>query len=269
MNDIPVAFPDPVSRFYDKYLKCLVKASIPERQRPWYVKHVEAFIKAQNGCKIKLIPRDGIDRYLELIGRKNRLEGWQFHQCIDAIRILYCQLLQSPACHDVDWQYWYDSAKQLEIDHPTTARQYSPEQLSYLKSRKGNGSVTRSVPPIVPLSCASHGKSVGEAMPIEPSRVTRSGSVDSYGFAAGDIPMKPDLPKCVPIWSTWPCEDVSAPVRKTRRSMHWSFSLSGCLNVTWVNSNRLSVPSGDAICPLCSAGVRPPHFSRGWRASTS
>jgi len=49
MNGIPANVPDPISRFYDNYLKCLLNASIPERQRPWYVKRVEAFIKAQNG----------------------------------------------------------------------------------------------------------------------------------------------------------------------------------------------------------------------------
>ncbi len=107
------------------------------------MKHVEAFIKAQNGGKIKQVSRHGVDRYLEKIGRKGSLEGWQFYQHIDAIRILYCQLLQLPVGREVDWPFWYASARQLEADHPTLARQYTPEQLSYIKTRKGDGAVSQ------------------------------------------------------------------------------------------------------------------------------
>jgi len=57
------------------------------------VKRVEEFIKAQNGFKIKLISREGSDRYPEMTGRNKGLECWQFYQCIDAIRILYFQVL--------------------------------------------------------------------------------------------------------------------------------------------------------------------------------
>lgn len=122
MPDSPVAVPDPASRFYDNYLNCLVKASIPEKQRRWHVKRVEEFIKKQNGRKIKELSSSDIANYFDTIGRQNRLAGWQFHQCIDAIRILFCELLRTQVCQDVNWRYWLDSAKQLEIDHPTTAR---------------------------------------------------------------------------------------------------------------------------------------------------
>jgi hypothetical protein len=53
MPDFPVFIPDAASRFFDNYLNCLIKASNPVKQRRWYVKRVEAFIKAQNGHEIK------------------------------------------------------------------------------------------------------------------------------------------------------------------------------------------------------------------------
>ena len=80
---------DAASRFFDNYLNCLDKASIPEKQRRWYVKPIEEFIRAQNGHKIKSHSGRGITQYFETIGRQGRLSGWQFHQCVDAIRILY------------------------------------------------------------------------------------------------------------------------------------------------------------------------------------
>ena len=133
--------PDPASRFYDKYLNCPIKASIPEKQRRWSIKRLEDFIKAQNGLKIKGLSALYIQHCFKMIGRQNHLTGWQFHQCIDAIRILYCDLLQTPLCKEADWHYWFYPAKQLEMDHPTTAHQLTPEQLTYIKERKGNGAL--------------------------------------------------------------------------------------------------------------------------------
>jgi hypothetical protein len=143
MPDSPLSVPDAASRFFDNYLNYLVKASIPQKKRHWYVKRIEEFIKAQSGRKIKSLSGSELNQYFEIIGRQNRLAGWQFFQCIDAIRILYCDLLMSPACQEVNWHYWFDSAKQLEIDHPTTARQLTPEELSYIKERKSNGPLSK------------------------------------------------------------------------------------------------------------------------------
>ena len=106
MSDSSSPVPVAVSRFYDNYLNCLQKASIPEKQRRWYVKRIEAFIKTHSGGKIKSLTGQEVSRYLEMIGRQNRLAGWQFAQCIDAIQILYCKLLSTPACQGVDWEFW-------------------------------------------------------------------------------------------------------------------------------------------------------------------
>jgi hypothetical protein len=103
------------------------------------VKRVEKFIKAHNGLRIKSLASPDITSYLETIGREMRLTGWQFRQCVDAIRILYCDLLLTPAAQEVDWRYWYDSASELDVDHPTNAHQYTPEELYHLKARRGEG----------------------------------------------------------------------------------------------------------------------------------
>jgi len=143
MSDSPFIVSADASRFFDNYLECLRIASIPDKQWRWYVKRVEAFIKAQNGRRIKTLSGDDIAGYFEAIGRQNRLPGWQFRQCIDAIRILYCDLLATRASREVDWHYWLDSARQLEADHPTTARQLTPDELGYMKERRGEGPLNR------------------------------------------------------------------------------------------------------------------------------
>ena len=140
---IPPGSPGAVSRFYDNYLKCLIKASIPEKQRRWYVQRVEEFIRARDGHRIKDLSAAEIHRYFEMPGREKRLAGWQFRQCIDAIRILYCELLASPPARDIDWSYWFASARELEASHPTMAPLLSPGELGYLKERKAEGPMNR------------------------------------------------------------------------------------------------------------------------------
>ncbi|WP_126452916.1 hypothetical protein [Sulfuriflexus mobilis] len=93
MSDSPINSSAATSRFFYNYLSCLQKASISEKQGRWYMKRVEDFIKSQKGRQIKTLSGNDVTQYFEAIGRQNRLTGWQFHQCIDAIRILYCNLL--------------------------------------------------------------------------------------------------------------------------------------------------------------------------------
>ncbi len=106
MPDSPNNIPDTTSQLFDNYIICLNKASIPEKLRHWYMSRAEEFIRAQNGRKIKSISGNDISQYFEAIGRQNRLSGWPFYLCIDAIRILYCDLLKSLPCQEVVWCQW-------------------------------------------------------------------------------------------------------------------------------------------------------------------
>jgi hypothetical protein len=63
MPDSPLSVPDAASRFFDNYLNCLVKASILQKKRHWYVKRIEEFIKAQTGRKIKGLSGSELNQY--------------------------------------------------------------------------------------------------------------------------------------------------------------------------------------------------------------
>lgn len=96
---------DAASRFFDHYLAALIRHRVPERQRRWYVKHGEVFIKDQNGRKIKTLSGGDVAGYFDTLGRREGLAGWQFAQRVDAIRILFCEVVRSPACTEVDWDF--------------------------------------------------------------------------------------------------------------------------------------------------------------------
>jgi integron integrase len=143
MSDFLSRHPDAAARFFDNYLILLDRHKVPEKRRRWYIKHVEDFIRAQNGRKIKRLSGDDVGEYFAMLGRQNRLQDWQFSQCVDAIRILYCDLLATSACQEIDWAYWKDSARELGAEHPTLGRQLTPEELTYIKTRKGEGALNR------------------------------------------------------------------------------------------------------------------------------
>jgi hypothetical protein len=74
MSDSNPPTPDAAARIYDNYLNCLHKASIPEKQKRWYLKRVEAFIKAHSGRKIKSLTGQEVSGYLEMIQKRGRIQ---------------------------------------------------------------------------------------------------------------------------------------------------------------------------------------------------
>jgi hypothetical protein len=56
MQDSPLSVPDAATRLFDNYLNCLIKASIPEKQRRWYVKRVENSLRPRMDRKLNGSP---------------------------------------------------------------------------------------------------------------------------------------------------------------------------------------------------------------------
>lgn len=112
-----------VKRFWDRYINQLATRRIKPEQHRWYVKHVENYIKAHDGRKLQENTQADVTQYLLELGRRPGIKEWQFRQAIDAIQLLFCDLLQSPWAHEVDWHYLRHAAKSLETTHPTIVRQ--------------------------------------------------------------------------------------------------------------------------------------------------
>jgi hypothetical protein len=79
LNDTSAIVPDPSSRFFDNYLICLIKASIPANQHDWFVTCLEGSINAQNGYKIKARSTLNTYNYLAMAGHQNCSLARMFH----------------------------------------------------------------------------------------------------------------------------------------------------------------------------------------------
>ncbi len=139
MSDASLPRAESVSRFFHNYLICLDNASVSMRQRRWYVRRVEEFIKAQNGRSIKSLSARDIDEYLDALGRQGRLEDWQFVQVVDALRILFCDLLHKFGDGQPDWRGWMAAARELDPDHSSRGRELDPATLNRFRSRSEGG----------------------------------------------------------------------------------------------------------------------------------
>jgi integron integrase len=63
-----------------------------------------------------------VTEYLARTGRLDGIKDWQFVQAVDAIQNLL-ETARAPVAGQVDWGFWRDSARALEPDHPTIARE--------------------------------------------------------------------------------------------------------------------------------------------------
>ena len=119
-----------VQRFWHNYLSVLEKSSVAARARPWYRKHVEGYIQAHPGRRLARHSASDIDEYLAAKGRISHLHEWQFRQIVDALRLLFCQLIAAPWAFDYDWARWRAIARTLEPDHDTLMRNAADGRLA-------------------------------------------------------------------------------------------------------------------------------------------
>ena len=121
-----------ISRFWDIYTKKSRYYGIPENLVRWYVVHVERYIKAHSS-RLKDHSADHVRHYLLEKGRNSYLKDWQFSQVVDALKILFCDVVRLPWALDFQWDDFKSQAKSLQSSHPSIARQ-AIETASYTES---------------------------------------------------------------------------------------------------------------------------------------
>ena len=134
----------PAATFWRNYASLLTKSGVSPKAVPWYRKHVEAYLQAMRGKRLSQHNGTDMAKFLGMIGGHSQLQDWQIRQTVDALRILFVDLVRAPWAQQFDWAQWKDSARALEADHPTTARDTA--DLPAATHRRGReGSLLRSL----------------------------------------------------------------------------------------------------------------------------
>ncbi len=110
---------DSVSRFWDKYIEKTDSYHLDEVVVRWYVVRVEEYIAAHRSLRLGLHTSDDLCAYLNVIGSKGGLKGWQFRQVVWALRILFVEMVKADWAANFPWDDWIYSGCALPVDHPT------------------------------------------------------------------------------------------------------------------------------------------------------
>jgi len=111
--------------FRERYRDLLFKQGVKTAAMRWYVLRAEQFIQSFSGRRLAELSRQDVDHYLARLGQNSRLQPWQFRQAVDALWNLY-NIADTEWAREVDWGFWRDSARTLEEQHATTAREHAP-----------------------------------------------------------------------------------------------------------------------------------------------
>ncbi|WPL16844.1 Tyrosine recombinase XerC [Thiorhodovibrio winogradskyi] len=112
-------------RFWERFIDLARTNGIKETAIRWHVHRAERYLKAFPGKRLAQHTVDDVTGYLEEAGRLGRLKDWKFVQTVDAIQNLL-DTARAPVAEQVDWAFWRDSARALDADHPTVARETLP-----------------------------------------------------------------------------------------------------------------------------------------------
>jgi integron integrase len=111
--------------FWDRYIEVLHHAAEPEKARRWYVIRIERYVAA-HPQPLADHTAEFVQGYLSQAGRDPKIQGWLFRQLVHALQLLFTTHLETRWANDFDWQYWLNSARDLEATHPTVARYNAP-----------------------------------------------------------------------------------------------------------------------------------------------
>jgi integron integrase len=109
--------------FWERYVKAVQDSGVPEYQQRWYVIRAKEFLRANAATRLKNQNPEKVKRYLQGLGRKSKLQDWQFVQIVHALEILFAQVIRAEWAKDVDWEYFKQAAKTLTPRHPTLRRE--------------------------------------------------------------------------------------------------------------------------------------------------
>lgn len=119
MNDDSVDLK--ISRFWEKYITKSKTYNISEKVIRWYVRHAELYIKSHSS-RLKDHTDMTVDKYLQEKGRSIHLKDYQYIQMVDALKILFVDVMSVEWAMIYPWEGMKERAQALELTHPTIAK---------------------------------------------------------------------------------------------------------------------------------------------------
>jgi len=110
-----------ISLFWDKYIIKSKRYNVSEKLVRWYVRHAEMYIKAHS-LRLREHTEKTVEKYLEEKGRSIYLKDYQYIQMVDALKILFVDVVSSGWASDYSWDGLKERSQTLGKEHPTIAK---------------------------------------------------------------------------------------------------------------------------------------------------
>jgi len=95
-----------VTRFWDNYIDKTKSYNVPINLSRWYVRHVEIYIKKHSSLKLSVHTAKTLDNYLFILNRQSDMTDWRFAQIVDALRILFIDIVKPEWAFSFPWKVW-------------------------------------------------------------------------------------------------------------------------------------------------------------------
>ena len=105
-----------IFRFWDKYIEKTKRYKLRPGACRWYVKHVESYIKFHEGMKLSSHQPEQVEAFLIYKSKHKRIKDWQFRQIVQALEILYVELIKPGWVAPFPWEDWSRLAENLPSD---------------------------------------------------------------------------------------------------------------------------------------------------------
>ena len=111
---------DRTGAFWSRYRRALAAQGLHDKKADWCIKRAESFIKFAKGLRLKEHTAEDLRAYLCRQAVDGRLKDWQYGQVVDALRILFSQIVKSPWDSEFPWDMW----KEPHLHFPDQLEQF-------------------------------------------------------------------------------------------------------------------------------------------------
>jgi integron integrase len=97
---------DRTHAFWQRYRKALAGQGLRGKAADWSINRVEHFIRSAKGLRLREHTAEDLRTYLCRQAMDPRLKDWQYEQMVEALRVLFSEIVRSPWSKDFPWEKW-------------------------------------------------------------------------------------------------------------------------------------------------------------------
>jgi hypothetical protein len=97
---------DRTGAFWNRYRGALAARGLRGKAAEWCVKRAEGFIKAAKGLRLKEHTAEDLRAYFCRQAMGGWLKDWQYGQMVEALRVLFTEIVKSPWASEFPWDEW-------------------------------------------------------------------------------------------------------------------------------------------------------------------